>query len=219
MSKVTRIDRRFTLTKSVNDSGVFEGYASVFDTEDRHGDVVRKGAFAKGLAKYKQEKRAIKMLWQHNKNLPPIGITEAEEDATGLYFRGELTLDIQLARDVYSGMKAGSIDSVSIGAYIHNENVDRKTFKTEFIELELREISPVNFPALDEARIVSVKSLADGCSLSDVELVLRDAGGFSIRDAKQIISAVKGAPLQRDVDNAALAAVRNAIDNLKGVTL
>src|SRR5690606_26656153 len=41
--KFIKLERDFTITKSLDEAGEFEGYASVFDTEDHHGDTVKKG--------------------------------------------------------------------------------------------------------------------------------------------------------------------------------
>ena len=46
-----KLERNFTVTKALDDSGEFEGYASMFDIEDHHGDTVKKGAFTAGLQK------------------------------------------------------------------------------------------------------------------------------------------------------------------------
>ena len=49
--KFIKFERDFTITKSLDDTGEFEGYASVFAVEDSHGDTVKKGAFKAGLQK------------------------------------------------------------------------------------------------------------------------------------------------------------------------
>lgn len=208
-----KLEREFTITKSLDEAGEFEGYASVFDTEDHHGDTVRKGAFKAGLERLARAKKKLKMLYNHREL---IGVfKEAEEDDTGLYVRGKLTLGVQKADETRLLMMSEALDAMSIGGYLRKKTVDEKTWKRELLEIELREISPVIFPALDEARIVSVKSLADGAPLSDVEVVLRDAG-FTVKEAKRLISIIKGAAPQRDVDGATIQAIRSAINNLKG---
>lgn len=214
--KFIKLERDFTITKALTEEGEFEGYASVFDTEDHHGDTVKKGAFKAGLSKLVKEKRKIKMLFNHDR-FSPIGVfKEADEDSKGLYVRGKLTLGVQKADETRLLMLDEAIDSMSIGGYVRKELRDQKTWKRDLLELELKEISPVVFPALDEARVVSVKSLVDGAPLADVELVLRDAG-FSRSDTKRLISIVKGAaPSQRDVDGETINQIRNAINSLKG---
>ena len=209
--KFIKFERDFTITKSLDDTGEFEGYASVFAVEDSHGDTVKKGAFKAGLQKLAKEKRKVKMLFNHDRFLPIGVFKEADEDSKGLYVRGKLTLGVQKADETRLLMLDEAIDSMSIGGYVRKEYVDQKTWKRELIEIELREISPVVFPALDAARIVSVKSLADDADIGEVEVVLRDAG-FSRTDAKRLISIIKGVAPQRDVEW-----IADSIDNLQSI--
>lgn len=216
-SKFIKIERDFTVTKSLKDDGTFEGYASVFSTEDNHGDTVRKGAFGKGLQKLAKSGKKIKMLFNHDR-YQPIGVfTRADEDDTGLYVEGKLTLGVQKADETRLLMLDEAIDSMSIGGYVVKEHWDNKYTKRELSEIELREISPVVFPALDQARILSVKSLTDDASMADVELILRDAG-FSRSESKRLISIIKGATPHRDVERIAgsIDNLQNILNNLKG---
>lgn len=209
--KFIKVERNFTLTKALSEDGTFEGYASVFAVEDSHGDTIKKGAFKAGLQKLVKEGRKVKMLFNHDR-FSPIGVfKEAEEDDKGLYVLGKLTLGVQKADETRLLMLDEAIDSMSIGGYVKKELWDNKTFKRELQEIELREISPVVFPALDQARILSVKSLADDASVGDVELVLRDVG-FSQKDAKRLISIIKGATPQRDVGQ-----IAGSLDNLQHI--
>jgi HK97 family phage prohead protease len=217
-NQFVKIERRFTVTKALSDDGTFEGYASVFDIEDHGGDTVRKGAFKAGLQKLVKEKRTLKMLWNHDRYQPIGKFTEAEEDGKGLFVTGKLTLGVQKADETRLLMLDEAVDSMSIGGYVVKEQVDNKTFKRDLLEIELREISPVTFPALDAARIVSVKSLSEVGDLPELEAYLRDVGGFSAKDAKTIISKAKAATPRRDVGDAA-AILKAAIRNLtNGVT-
>lgn len=213
--KFIKLERNFTITKSLDEAGEFEGYASVFDTVDDHGDIVKAGAFKEGLKQLAKAKKKIKMLFNHDR-YQPIGVfKEADEDSNGLYVRGKLTLGVQKADETRLLMLDGAIDSMSIGGYLRKQKTNERTGVRELLEIELLEISPVVFPALDSARIVSVKSLADGAPLADVEMVLRDAG-FSIKEAKRLISIIKGSAPQRDVDGATIETIRSAINSLKG---
>ena len=215
--KFIKFERDFTITKSLDDTGEFEGYASVFAVEDSHGDTVKKGAFKAGLQKLAKEKRKVKMLFNHDRFLPIGVFKEADEDSKGLYVRGKLTLGVQKADETRLLMLDEAIDSMSIGGYVKKELWDNKTFKRELQEIELREISPVVFPALDQARIVSVKSLTDGATIGDAEMILRDAG-FSRTDAKRFISFVKSGTPQRDVGQIAgtLNNLQSVINSMKG---
>lgn len=212
--KFIKLERGFTITKSLDDSGEFEGYASVFDVEDHHGDTVKKGAFKTGLQKLAKEKCKIKMLFNHDR-FSPIGVfKDADEDGKGLYVRGKLTLGVQKADETRLLMLDEAIDSMSIGGYVRKEYWDNKTLKRDLIEIELKEISPVVFPALDDARVLSVKSLTDESSIGDVEVVLRDAG-FSRNDSKRLISIIKGSSPQRDVERI-VHNLQSVLNKMKG---
>ena len=94
-------------------SGVFEGYASLFDREDLAKDVILPGAFRLSLSE--RGAQGVRMLYQHDP-AHPIGVWERiEEDALGLKVRGRLTLETEKARDVLYLMRAGAIDGLSIG--------------------------------------------------------------------------------------------------------
>lgn len=213
--KLIRIERHFELTKDDSDSGEFEGYASVFDTEDSYGEFIAKGAFKKGLQKLAKEKRKLKMLWNHNRDEVIGTYTEADEDDKGLYVRGRFTRGVRRADETLLLMRDGAVDSMSIGAYVIKFNEDVKAKKITYTELQLREVSPVTFPALDAARVVSVKSLSEVSDLAELERHLRDVGGFTHDQAKAIIAKSKALTPQRDVAGQA-DKIRQAINNLKG---
>lgn len=204
----------FTITKALTDDGTFEGYASTFGNEDSGGDTIRKGAFKKGLEKLRKEKRKIKMLYQHDRYTPIGGFTEYSEDDKGLWVQGKLTLGVQKADETRLLMLDNVIDSMSIGGYVIKELMDNKTYKRELIEIELREISPVTFPANDKARIEAVKELEEAVTIGELEAYLRDVGGFSAKEAKAVISKAKSCTPQRDVAGVART-LQSAIDLLK----
>lgn len=218
--RIIKFERPFTVTKALSDNGEFEGYASVFDVEDAYGDTVRKGAFKKHLAQLVKDKRKIKMLSNHNRHELIGTYKDVAEDDNGLYVVGKLTLGVQKADETRLLMLDEAIDAMSIGGYVRKEFTDQKTWKRDLIEIELKEISPTGFPALDAARIHAVKSLEQAAlsSAAELEAILRDVGGFSAKEAKIIISKAKTCAPQRDVgiDMAVLKQVSETIHSLKG---
>lgn len=141
--------------------GTIEGYGSVFGAVDSYGERVRKGAFKKSLKTWKQRKKPIPMLWQHRSD-QPIGVwPHFEEDEKGLFMRGQINLDIQLGREAWALIKQDAVTGLSIGYYeILAESWDRPANEPrDLIELDLRETSPVTFPALREAQIDAVKAI------------------------------------------------------------
>lgn len=198
------------------DDGTFEGYASVFNVVDLGRDVVVPGAFAKTLGT-----RNVKMLWQHDTH-EPIGVwDEVKEDEHGLFVRGRLLKDTVKGQEAHARMKAGAIDSMSIGfrtmeaesAVIDEIGVRKLT------EIELFEISLVTFPMLPNARVTGVKAVQ---TVRDFEKYLRDAGwsrkeaaaiasrGFKAREDDQ-----RDADGNRVDDDGAIAALLESLSNAR----
>lgn len=173
------------------EDGTFEGYASVFGVVDQGYDVVERGAFVKSLAK-----RKPKMLWQHEMD-KPIGVwDEVREDERGLYVKGRLLTDVAKGREALALLKAGALDSMSIGyrtVEATMEQGDRMIRK--LLEVDLFEISIVTFPMLPDAKVTGVKSIT---TERDFERFLRDAG-FSKSEATAItLHGFKGLTKRRD---------------------
>lgn len=171
--------------KNLADDGTFEGYGSIFGNVDCYRESVVKGAFSKSLKKHEQDNNPVLMLWQHSWQ-DPIGVwKELKEDERGLYGVGEINLDVQKGREAYSLMKQRALTGLSIG---YKEVKYTDNAEVRFLEeIDLYEISPVTFPANEEARISAVKSerfqqfaqnLRNGLppSIKEFEDVLREAG-------------------------------------------
>lgn len=183
-----QICRPFEL-KGIDDNGVFEGYGSVFGVEDWYRDIVAKGAFTKSLAAHKLKGSLPSLCWQHDQEKVVGVYEEMKEDDYGLFLRGRLLKDdVALAREAYALMKAKAVTGLSVGIRVkvseYDQNADVRTIK----EAELWEVSLVTWPANDLARVESVKGIKD---ITGLERYLRDAGGLSRKEAKEILHNVK----------------------------
>lgn len=149
---------KFTLVlKSIDEDGIFSGYASVYNTEDNHNDIIVSGAFCKSLRKHNYG-RDIKLLWQHDTK-EPIGIfTKMVEDEVGLFVEGKLLLDVERAKEAYSLMEAGALDGLSIGFTIKDFEINEDTGTRMIFEADLWEVSLVTFPANSKARITNFRT-------------------------------------------------------------
>lgn len=186
MTKTTALAKKeframsFDIKKdAITEDGTFDGYASVFGVVDLGSDAVIRGAFVKSI----NSGRKVKLLWQHDTR-DVIGVwDEIKEDERGLYVRGRILSDVQKGREALALMRAGAIDSMSIGfRTIHSEWTDDGVRK--LTEIELHEISLVTFPMLPDATVDAVKSIE---TERDFEKFLRDAG-FSKSAAVAIAS-------------------------------
>jgi HK97 family phage prohead protease len=186
--------------ESVNADGTFKGYGSVFNNVDSYGEIVLPGAFAKSLAEIKASGDPLPALWQHNPDKPIGGYTALAEDAKGLWVEGFLLKDdVQQAKEAYALMKARLVKGLSIGYYTINSSYNEKTNTRSLIELDLREVSPVTFPANEKAQVENVKTALQGMlkagqlpNLKDFEDFLREAG-FS----KSQAAAIAGSGLSK----------------------
>ena len=200
--------------KSVDDSGEFEGYGSVFGVKDSYDDIVTPGAFTKSLARWQERKSLPALLWQHKLD-EPIGVyTEMREDENGLFVRGRLLIDDDpLARRAHAHMKAGSLTGLSIGYVLDDYDFDKEKSAFMLKDIDLWEVSLVTFPANDEARISNVKSAIATGQLPtprNLELILRDAG-LSRTQAKAVLAEGYHAINPRD------AAINEALTALKSI--
>jgi hypothetical protein len=169
---------------AVKDDGTFSGYGSVFGNVDSYREIVLPGAFAKSLEVLASSADPLPALWQHQPDKPIGGYTLLKEDDHGLYVEGFLLKDeVQQAKEAYALMKRRLVKGLSIGYYVRADSYDEKTGYRSLIELDLREISPVTFPANEQAQVENVKS-ALACMLKAGELpntrmfedFLREAG-------------------------------------------
>ncbi|MBV2361331.1 HK97 family phage prohead protease [Thalassococcus sp. CAU 1522] len=170
---------RFEVEASGKDGLRIEGYASLFGACDQGGDIVARGAYAASLKRVMSEKRAIKMLWQHDP-AQPIGIwDEVREDERGLYVKGRLLESVEKGREAAALIAAGAIDGLSIG-YRTVKATKTDGGRRLLNELELWEVSLVTFPMLPSARVAAKGDIPeDGlCELADaLERARRDLAG------------------------------------------
>ena len=144
--------------KSLEDDGIFSGYASVFDCVDFQNDQVTPGAFSKSLDAWRAKAAWPKMLWQHDHH-HPIGVwLDMQEDATGLLVKGQLLLDVRKGREAYALLKRNVVNGLSTGFSL--EKATRSTMGHQLLqEVHLHEVSLVTFAANPKARVEWVKSI------------------------------------------------------------
>jgi Escherichia/Staphylococcus phage prohead protease len=187
--------------KSVDDrTGVFEGYASVFNRQDLGRDVVMPGAFRESLKK--RGAADVRMLFQHDPN-EPIGIWEkVYEDARGLFVRGRIMTDVAKGREVLALMRAGALDGLSIGFRAERGTRSKQTGVRRLRRVDLWEISVVTFPMLPDARVSRVKTLPGARkrpTIREFERWLTQDAGFTRSQACAVMrDGLKGLDPLRD---------------------
>lgn len=203
--------------KSVDDSGTFIGYGSIFGNVDQGNEIVAPGAFAESLLQSAAKGRKLPILWQHRAG-EPLGVYDAvKEDGNGLLMQGRLLVgDVQRAKEAHALMKAGAVSGLSIGYVVQGDAVDAKTRVRTLKKLDLKETSIVTFPMNDEARVAVVKSAATITTIREFEDFLRDVGRFSHAQAKALASGgFKTLQTTRDEGDAGVSpdAIKGLLDS------
>ena len=144
---------------NVAEDGTFTGYGSVFGNMDSYREIVLPGAFSESIKAIKAAGDPLPMLWQHKSDQPIGGYTSLVEDSHGLKVTGFLLKDeVQQAKEAYALMKARIVKGLSIGYYVLQDSYNEKDNVRNLVKLDLREISPVTFPANVEAQVDNVKA-------------------------------------------------------------
>src|SRR5574340_647613 len=147
------LEFRSSELRAAAEEGVIEGYIAKWGQVDSYGTVFDKGAFAKTL---RERANKVRALWNHEDEV--IGKPfDLREDDIGLFGRIKLVLSVQRARETYELAKADAIDGFSFGF---------KTIADAWVggvrhikEVALYEISPVIFPANENAEITGVRNM------------------------------------------------------------
>lgn len=169
MNYETRILAAAEARFAADETGVFSGYASVWDSADSYGDVIRKGAFGKTIKRMRPA-----LLWQHDPGQPIGKWTSVSEDERGLRVEGKLVLETRQGAEALALLRADALNGLSIGF---------RTLRSErgpnggriITEIELPEISLVTMPAATKARVDSVKSVRSTDAAAFVEAARRAA--------------------------------------------
>lgn len=175
--------------KAIGTDMEFSCYTNVKGNIDHAMDRTIDGAYTKSIERHKADGTMPKMFWNHDSYEPPIGTwLEMEEDEKGLFKRGRM-LETDRGIEIYKGLKAGAIDSFSIGYRVIQEKWNNSKGCNDLIELDIKESSPVNFACNEMARIVDVKNrLHNGEMLSkaDLRILLESTHGLSKRQVERI---------------------------------
>jgi len=203
--------------RALSETGMFEGYGSVFGVEDSYGEIVERGAFKASLTEHRAQGTMPAMLWQHDP-WEPIGVyTNMVEDEKGLKVEGKLELETQRGREAHALLKSGALTGLSIGFMPKVTRRDEDTGEVYLEQVDLWEVSLVTFPANGDARVSGAKSLGDireMSSFKEIEAYLGEQGGFSRDAATALVGAVKRICNDEREARAAKAEFKSASDQI-----
>lgn len=199
--------------KEVTASGNFTGYGSVYNVVDQGDDIVASGAFAESIAALMAKKRLPSMLFGHRAGELPVGAYQSmREDSTGLWLDGNIAIDTQKGGDLHKLMMmkpVPAISGLSVGFMTRDDSYDRVTGVRTIKKADLFEVSIVNFPMNDLARVQNVKGIELIEDLKSAEQYLREVG-LSRTEAKAFVARLKGLG-QSDADGGRMQQIVEAL--------
>ena len=198
--KSVPIDTR--LVKAGPADGLAEGefvvYPSTFIRKpDSYGDVVKPGAFAKGIQKRKDEGIVLPGLFGHRMDDPDFYVAQAldeGEDDHGWWVKGVFDLDEAKAAKVYRLVKGRRLRELSFAYDVIDEGsvtLDDGVKANELRELDVFEFSFVPIGANRDTSVVAVKAAADHL-ITDIKAgrVLSAKNEDELRTAHEAIGRV-----------------------------
>ena len=197
------------------DGGIVKGYASTFDRDpDAYGDVVKPGAFAKSLERWKSlnaEGKFIPLLWGHDTEDPKSNIgrvVDAVEDERGLLITAEFDADNEKAQYVRKLVQEGRVYQFSFAFEIREQGTieledGRKA--NELRDLELFEVSLVQIPANQHATVEEVKSIDAAELMEQAAAEIKSGRRNSAKDADELRKIASAAAEIQEVVNGLLA--------------
>jgi len=181
--------QRLTLkaASTVTDLGRFSTIAATWSV-DRGGDQIRRGAFAKTVARWQHSGKKIPVHWNHSGEaadvigwVDPSSMREGDE---GLYVKGQLDLeDSETAREAWRSMKNNSV-ALSFG-YLATKSRDREDGVRELLEIDLFEVSIVAVPMNADTRFIELKG-----TTGDPQTTSPDLDAMSIEELRAYSEAV-----------------------------
>ena len=121
----------------------------------------KKGAFIGSLNDWQAKGKMPPILWQHDRG-QVIGVwTKLYEDDKGLFGEGKLLIDdVAKAKEAYALIKNRAIDGLSIGYRTQKWAWNDDDSVLELLEIDLKEVSIVTFPANSDSTVSQVKHQA-----------------------------------------------------------
>ena len=182
----TKASDGFQLNKLDVKEGLVEAVITSFKNFDTVNDVIETGALDGFL---KQFKGGLPMLFQHDKN-EIIGqwdkITIKGDLVIG---NGQLYPEVTRGSDTMALISRGMIGATSIG-FKASDYEQNDQGGINFKEIELVEVSMVQRPANEKARLLSAKNEDGSLNIRNLENALRDVG-LSQKQSKILISAAQ----------------------------
>lgn len=195
MVEIKSLTIPFEIKEQSEDSEFFTfvGIASSFGNIDHDNDRMDPGAFDGTIDKMLNEPGfKIPILWQHDRSMPIGIVSEIKKTNTGLWIKALLPKDDEFVRGrVVPQLKTRSINKMSVGFILKDWERDTKGVR-DIMDLDLKEISLVTFPADERADVTEIKSV-----VGFQDLPIADRGvRWDQSSARRLVGSWAGSDLQ-----------------------
>lgn len=150
-----------TITEDENGDLIIEGYAAVFEGEDRQGENFAPGAFQRGIKSFLEGASTLAFHHKHDHGIGKV-LDLREEEGKGLYMKARVDHQPESSplRYIYNGVKKGTYSALSVGGFFKRGLLEGKK---RILDTDLTEISitPVPVHAGPSFAVVAGKALED----------------------------------------------------------
>ena len=171
-------------------TGEFTCYANTKNIIDYAGDRAVDGCYIQTIKDHMSKGTMPLMLWMHDTKLLPVGTwLEWTEDDKGLLMKGTLS-KTAMGADIETLAKDGAIKKFSIGYRVIKGDWNNSLGCYDLIELDIKEVSWVNFACNDESDLQTIKSKMDEGEMPskrELQNILR-AYGLSKRQSEKVVN-------------------------------
>jgi HK97 family phage prohead protease len=134
--------------------GIVKGYIATWDV-DRGNDKFLPGAFLEHLQELKNIDRAVRLKDHHGRTVGKFPIETVREDQRGLYGEGEINLEVQQGKELFSLVRQKALTDFSVG-YSPDE-VEFRNDTRIILKSKVYEGSVVDEPMNLAANITEIK--------------------------------------------------------------
>lgn len=144
-------------------TGIFTAYANTKNVVDKAQDRAVDGCYTKSINNHLKNGTMPKMFWSHNPYELPVGAWhEMSEDKVGLKMSGKIS-KTTMGKDIEVLAKDKALDSFSIGYQVISEKWNTAKNCNDLIEIDIKEVSWVNFACNEHSLLQDIKShLSEG---------------------------------------------------------
>ena len=183
---------------------IIEGYAAVFEGQDRQDENFIDGAFQQGIKAFLDGQAALCYHHKHDMCLGKV-LELREEEGKGLFMRarvdGECADDPALKR-IYAQIKKGTLNALSVGGFFRRKLTDagRKIAACDFTEISVTPVpvhTGTNFAVVAGKALKDMPSVPDGVESGNIRADDEDAINFMIDELNSVFARIEAGLARR----------------------